>query len=144
MRQTAGSRGISAVRFGLELGRVRQSDSAHATQGLPVPSAKGIAQTGIPSTRSHPKTGGHPMSHHIIQPLGPQALEMQAEVLLWFAAGHDVLWIPIVEVGDEPDAIARARAEAEDRASGVATREMATADDARLWITLGGAAIWEV
>lgn len=83
------------------------------------------------------------MSHHIIQPLGPQALEMQAEVLLWFAAGHEVLWIPIVEVGDEPDAIARARAEAEDRASGVATREMATADDARLWITLGGAAIWE-
>ena len=29
------------------------------------------------------------------------------------------------------------------RASGVATREMATADDARLWITLGGTAIWE-
>lgn len=52
MEQAAGSRGISAVRFGLELGRVRQSDSAHATQGLPVPSAKGIAQTGIPSTRS--------------------------------------------------------------------------------------------
>lgn len=52
------------------------------------------------------------MSHHIIQPLGPQALEMQAEVLLLFAAGHDVLWIPIVEVGDEPDAIARAEAEA--------------------------------
>ena len=53
------------------------------------------------------------MSHHIIQALGPQALEMQAEVLLWFAAGHDVLWIPIVEVGDEPDAIARAQSEAE-------------------------------
>ena len=52
------------------------------------------------------------MSHHIIQALGPQALEMQAEVLLWFAAGHDVLWIPIVEVGDEPDALARAQAEA--------------------------------
>ena len=29
------------------------------------------------------------------------------------------------------------------RASGVATREMATADDASLWITLGGTAIWE-
>ena len=28
-------------------------------------------------------------------------------------------------------------------ASGVATREMATADDARLWITLGGTAVWE-
>ena len=28
-------------------------------------------------------------------------------------------------------------------ASGVATREMATSDDARLWITLGGTAVWE-
>lgn len=28
-------------------------------------------------------------------------------------------------------------------ASGVATREMAAADEARLWITLGGTAIWE-
>ncbi len=53
------------------------------------------------------------MSHHIIQPLGPHAFDMQAEVLLWFTAGHDVLWIPIVEVGDEPDAIARAQAEAD-------------------------------
>ena len=53
------------------------------------------------------------MSHHIIQALGPQALEMQAEVLLWFAAGHDVLWIPIVEVGNEPDAIVQAQAKAE-------------------------------
>lgn len=31
MGQAAGSRGISAVRLGLELGRIRQSDSAHAT-----------------------------------------------------------------------------------------------------------------
>ena len=52
------------------------------------------------------------MSHHIIQPLGPHASSMQVEVLLWFAEGHDVLWIPIVEVGDEPDSIARAQAEA--------------------------------
>jgi hypothetical protein len=29
------------------------------------------------------------------------------------------------------------------RASGVVTREMATADDARLWIILSGTAIWE-
>ena len=28
-------------------------------------------------------------------------------------------------------------------ATGVATREMATASDARLWITLDGSAIWE-
>lgn len=29
------------------------------------------------------------------------------------------------------------------RASGIATREMATADDARLWMALDGSAIWE-
>ena len=52
------------------------------------------------------------MSHHLIHPLGPHASSMQVEVLLWFAEGHDVLWIPIVEVGDEPDAIVRAQAEA--------------------------------
>lgn len=28
-------------------------------------------------------------------------------------------------------------------ASGVATREMATANEERLWITLGGTAVWE-
>lgn len=53
------------------------------------------------------------MSHHIIQPLGPHALEWQVQVLLWFEAGHDVLWIPIVEVGNEPDAIEQAQAEAD-------------------------------
>ena len=52
------------------------------------------------------------MSHHLIHPLGPHASSMQVEVLLWFAEGHYVLWIPIVEVGDEPDAIVRAQAEA--------------------------------
>lgn len=53
------------------------------------------------------------MSHHIVQSLGPHALAMQVEVLLWFEAGHDVLWIPIVEVGDGPDAAARALAQAD-------------------------------
>ena len=53
------------------------------------------------------------MSHHIIQPLGPHASSMQVQVLLWFAASHDVLWIPIVEVGNEPDAIEQAQAKAE-------------------------------
>ncbi len=38
---------------------------------------------------------------------------MQVEVLGWFAAGHNVLWIPIVEVGSEPGAVVQARAQAE-------------------------------
>ncbi len=53
------------------------------------------------------------MSHHIIHPHGPHASSMQVEVLLWFAACHDVLWIPIVEVGNEPDAVVEALAKAE-------------------------------
>ncbi len=40
-------------------------------------------------------------------------LPMETDVPGWFAAGHDVLWIPIVEVGEGPDAIARAQAEAD-------------------------------
>ncbi|WP_347252810.1 hypothetical protein [Dokdonella sp.] len=46
-------------------------------------------------------------------PIGADSLPMEVEVLGWFAAGHDVLWIPIVEVGDGPDAIARAQAQAD-------------------------------
>jgi len=46
-------------------------------------------------------------------PIGTDSLPVEVEVLGWFAAGHDVLWIPIVEVGDGPNAIARAQAQAE-------------------------------
>ena len=53
------------------------------------------------------------MSHRITQAPGTHALAMQTEVLGWFAAGHDVLWIPIVEVSVQPDAIAQAQAESE-------------------------------
>lgn len=53
------------------------------------------------------------MNHRITQAPGKHALAMQTEVLGWFAAGHDVLWIPIVEVSDQPDAIAQAQAESE-------------------------------
>ena len=52
------------------------------------------------------------MSHHILCSHGQHTVPMQVEVFGWFAAGHNVLWIPIVEVGDEPDAIVRAQAEA--------------------------------
>ena len=53
------------------------------------------------------------MSEHILCSHGQHAMPMQVEVLGWFAAGHNVLWIPIVEVGDEPDAIVQAQAEAD-------------------------------
>jgi hypothetical protein len=49
MGPAAGSRGISAAGLGRAL--FFPSDSAHATQGPPVPSAKGISQTG---TRFNP------------------------------------------------------------------------------------------
>jgi len=48
-----------------------------------------------------------------ILPINADTSAMELMVASWFAAGHDVLWIPIVEVGDGDDAIAQARAEAD-------------------------------
>lgn len=53
------------------------------------------------------------MSHHILCSHGQHTVPMQVEVFGWFAAGHNVLWIPIVEVGSEPGAVVQARAQAE-------------------------------
>src|SRR5690606_7016631 len=48
-----------------------------------------------------------------IHPINPDTSAMELMVASWFAAGHEVLWIPIVEVGDGKAAIAQARAEAD-------------------------------
>ncbi|MCC7184578.1 MAG: hypothetical protein IT509_13565 [Rhodocyclaceae bacterium] len=45
-------------------------------------------------------------------PLSPYATAMELMVRSWFAAGHEVLWIPIIEVGDGPAGAAQARADA--------------------------------
>lgn len=48
-----------------------------------------------------------------IHTINPDTSAMELMVASWFAAGHEVLWIPIVEVGDGKAAIAQARAEAD-------------------------------
>jgi hypothetical protein len=53
------------------------------------------------------------MNDYTLCSLGPDALPMQVEVLGWFTAGHDVLWIPIVEVDGGPNAVSQAQAEAD-------------------------------
>lgn len=47
-------------------------------------------------------------------PIGTDTTAMELLVMSWFAAGHEVLWIPIVDVGSGPDAIPQARVEADD------------------------------
>ena len=49
---------------------------------------------------------------HFLMPVGDDTTEFELAVMGWFAAGHEVLWIPICEVADGPDGIADARDEA--------------------------------
>ncbi len=48
---------------------------------------------------------------HYLMPIGSDTAEMELAVMNWFAAGHEVLWIPIYEIANEPDGIADANAE---------------------------------
>ena len=51
----------------------------------------------------------HPQ--HFLMPIGSDTTAMELAVMGWFAAGHDILWIPIYEVANELTGIADARAE---------------------------------
>ncbi len=51
----------------------------------------------------------HPQ--HFLMPIGSDTTPMELAVMGWFAAGHDILWIPIYEVSDGPNGIADAIAE---------------------------------
>ena len=53
------------------------------------------------------------LNTHCLMPIAADTIDLESTVMNWFAAGHDVLWIPIYEVADGPDGIADARAEAE-------------------------------
>lgn len=46
-------------------------------------------------------------------PIATATPNLEQEVMGWFAAGHEILWIPIYEVGAGPSGMANARAEAE-------------------------------
>ena len=36
---------------------------------------------------------------------GREACEIELQIMAWFAAGHEILWIPIYEISAEPDGI---------------------------------------
>ena len=46
-------------------------------------------------------------------PIGPDTTAMELLVMSWFTAGHEVLWIPIIEVGPGRDGADQARVDAE-------------------------------
>lgn len=51
------------------------------------------------------------ITHHVLWPLSPDTTDLELIVMDWFAHGHDILWIPIHEVSNEPTGIADACAE---------------------------------
>lgn len=52
------------------------------------------------------------LNTHCLMPIPPDTTELELIVMGWFAAGHDVLWIPIYEVADGSDGMADTRDEA--------------------------------
>lgn len=50
---------------------------------------------------------------HFLMPLGPDTNEIELSVMGWFAAGHELLWVPIFEVDGGPGALAKAQADAQ-------------------------------
>ena len=51
------------------------------------------------------------ITHHALRPLSPDTTDLELIVMGWFAHDHNILWIPIYEVSDEPCGIADACAE---------------------------------
>lgn len=49
--------------------------------------------------------------YQCLLPVTSDTTDLEEDVMGWFATGHDILWIPIYEVSDEPTGIADARAE---------------------------------
>lgn len=48
-----------------------------------------------------------------VVPIGPDTTAMELMVMSWFTAGHEVLWIPIIEVGPGRNGAEQARVDAE-------------------------------
>ena len=51
------------------------------------------------------------MNYQCLLQITPDTTDLELAVMSWFAAGHEILWIPIYEVADEPNGIADAEAE---------------------------------
>lgn len=50
---------------------------------------------------------------HFLMLVGPDTNEIELTVMGWFAAGHELLWVPIFEVDDRSGALAEAQADAQ-------------------------------
>ncbi len=50
---------------------------------------------------------------HLLVPIGRDTPSIELTVMGWFAAGHELLWVPIFEVDDSTDALAEAQADAD-------------------------------
>ena len=50
---------------------------------------------------------------HLLVPIGRDTPSIEMTVMGWFAAGHELLWVPIFEVDDSPGSLAEAQADAE-------------------------------
>lgn len=48
-----------------------------------------------------------------VVPIGPSTTAMELMVMSWFTAGHEVLWIPMIEVGPGRNGAEQARVDAE-------------------------------
>jgi len=55
-------------------------------------------------------THPHP---HFLMPVATDTTEIELTVMDWFATGHELLWVPIFEVDDQPGALAEAQADAQ-------------------------------
>ena len=51
------------------------------------------------------------LTQECLMQITPDTTDVEMEVMRWFAAGHEILWIPIYEVANELSGIADARAE---------------------------------
>jgi hypothetical protein len=51
------------------------------------------------------------LNYQCLLSVPPDTTDLEKDVMGWFAAGHEILWIPIYEVRDEPTGIADAIAE---------------------------------
>jgi len=55
-----------------------------------------------------------PLPHpHFLMPVGADTSNIELTVMGWFAAGHELLWVPIFEVDGRPGALAEAQADAQ-------------------------------
>ena len=55
-----------------------------------------------------------PLPHsHFLMPVGPDTSAIERTVMGWFAAGHELLWVPIIEVEGRPGALTEAQADAQ-------------------------------